>query len=807
MTYGLTGAVVRSDRGREICATEPATPSIAMADATSPSLDAAGVAAGKPESPPTSGERRRQATESRVAEISSLLSALEEAASEPQPVVRSAIVPAAMAPVTVAAQAPLVDDYENRLAQVRLGIASALFTALKYKHAATASHSLRVALGCSTWALYKRLDDETRDVVEVASLLHDVGKMAAPDAVLNKIPPLTAEEASPSAGYAEIGVHILACCCSAPRVLDAVRYAGMRFDGHGGGESVVRGDRLPLESRMIAIVDAFDALTSDLSRGAVRSRDEALRKLTAGAGTLYDPILVHQFIELLSQQQDGLTQQVAGRWLSELGKRQSELPWQLHAASEPPPREPKPSEGRLLFEQQLIDSMHDGVIFVDALGRIGLWSKGAERLTGVSSAAAVGRQFTPGLLDICNTAGRRLRDEACPVARSLSTVAQLRQRLEILGRQGEHVAVDLHAIPVLGPDGQLQGATVLLQDAQPEASLEVKCEALHAEVTKDPMTKAANRAEFDRMLALFIEAHQQAGMPCSLIMSDIDHFKKINDTFGHQAGDEAIITIANLLKQMCRSGDLVARYGGEEFAVLCADCSADDAVARAEQIRRKLAETPHACLGTRRLTASFGVAQLQPGDTPETLLGRSDRALLLAKEQGRNRVVQLGAPMAHQQQKKKSWWSFSGFRPQPLVEVVLSTAVPINVAIEKLRGFVTDQKARIISTRDKRVELEISMEGAGLQRRRGDRPAPFRVELEFSEERRARTNSVGHAAGVYARTMASVAIRPKRSRNRRRDEQMEHARLILQSLKAYLMAKEIDATTGEEREPVREGAR
>ena len=146
--------------------------------------------------------------------------------------------------------------------------------------------------------------------------------------------------------------------------------------------------------------------------------------------------------------------------------------------------------------------MHDGVIFVDRQSLIFLWSKGAERLTGVSSTAASGRHFTPGLLDMCNTAGRRVRDEACPVARALESGAQLRQRLEILGRQGGHVAIDLHAIPVHTHDGELLGATVVLHDAEPEASLEEKCEALHAEVTKDPMTKVANRAEFDRMQAL-----------------------------------------------------------------------------------------------------------------------------------------------------------------------------------------------------------------------------------------------------------------------------------------------------------------
>jgi diguanylate cyclase (GGDEF)-like protein len=759
-----------------------------MSDSISPSPDPSFASLGVanvPAAAPSVADRRRQETDSRVAEISSLLSALEEAATDTRKPPRPAPQPPARP----------VDNHENRLVQVRLGIASGLFTALQHKHPATASHSLRVAMGCSTWALYKRLDDETRDVVETASLLHDVGKISVPDQLLTKQSPLTADERGTLETHWEAGVHILGCCCSSMRVLDAVRYAGRRFDGTGNA-SPVGGDDLPLESRMIAIVDAYDMMTADPAQGKLRTREQALQELTRSAGEQFDPILVQQFIELLAHDQELLTQQVAGRWLKELGTRQSQLPWPVQEAQQAPRAAEPSSDSRSLFEQQLIDSMHDGVIFVDEYKNIFMWSKGAERLTGVSSTAATGRQFTPGLLDMCNTAGRRVRDEACPVARALGSMAQLRQRLEILGRQGEHVAIDLHAIPVLCSDGQLHGATVLLQDAQSEVSLEEKCEALHDEVTKDPMTKVANRAEFDRMLALFIEAHQQAGLPCSLIMSDIDHFKKINDTFGHQAGDEAIITVANLLKGMCRAGDLVARYGGEEFAVLCADCNMADAAARAEQIRKKLAETPHANLGNRRLTSSFGVAQLQANDTPESMLRRSDQALLMAKAQGRNQVVQVGVAMQQPQQPKKKWWNFGIFRAEPLIEAQLTTDVPINVAIEKLRGFVNDQRAKIISIRDNRVELEMSSEMVSHNRRKADRPAPYRIELEFSEERLERANNFGLAAGAYAHTVAAVTIRPKRRRNRRRDEQLERARLIMQSLKAYLMAKEV-AVPGE----------
>ncbi len=726
---------------------------------------------------------RQLATENRVAEISSLLSSLEEAASESGLIARPAA-PSRLKNV----------QHENRLVQVRLGIASSLFTALRHKHPQSAAHSLRVALGCSSWALFANFDDATRDAVELAALLHDVGKIGVLDSILLKPSRLTQEEKSAVAQHREYGLEILSDCCGSERVLDAVRYAGVRYDGQNSALPA-QGDDIPLEARMISIVDAFDSMTTDHVYRPARSRERALNELFECAGKQFDPVLIKQFVEMLSQHQDALSSQVAQRWLGELSKQISQLPWQ-EKTNAPASDGQKPTltltkEPRPLFEQKLIDAMHDGVVFVDSQAKVCMWSKGAERLTGVSSGAVIGRVFAPSLLDLCNHADRRIPDEDCPVAKALLTNTQLRQRLLVMGRQGKHVATDLHAIPVQAADGTVQGVTVLLHDAQPEATLEEKCEALHAEVTKDPMTKVANRAEFDRMQALFIEAHQQAQQPCSLIMVDIDHFKSVNDTYGHQAGDEAILAMASLLSSMCRSGDLVARYGGEEFAVLCADCSNADAASRAEQIRKKLAETQLACLGNKRITASFGVTELQSGDTSESMLRRSDRALLMAKEHGRNQVVQLGNGM-EQKMVKKKWWNFGSLRSQPVLRSTLTTAVPIDIAIEKLRGFVSDHQAKIATTSENMVELEVSSETVSLDRRKADRHITFRVELEFHEDRMKQTNRLGLATSEQVQTRVELTIRPKRAKRGRKSDRAERARLILQSIKAYLMAKESD---------------
>ena len=267
--------------------------------------------------------------------------------------------------------------------------------------------------------------------------------------------------------------------------------------------------------------------------------------------------------------------------------------------------------------------------------------------------------------------------------------------MTIVGRGERLVAVDAHAMPVIDRKGVTQGAVLLLHDASSEISLERQCQSLHEKATKDPLTQVANRAEFDRVHAMFVAAHQQQQVPCSLIMCDLDRFKRVNDTYGHQAGDEAIKSLASLLKSSCRPGDLVARYGGEEFVVLCADCDNATAARRAEQVRKSLGELAQAKMEGRTVTVSFGVTEIQPGDTPETMLRRADRALLMAKAKGRNVVVQLGSGSGGETvETRPAAWAPAAARPKETLEQELITPVPVRMAIEKLRGFVADHRAQ-----------------------------------------------------------------------------------------------------------------
>jgi len=157
----------------------------------------------------------------------------------------------------------------------------------------------------------------------------------------------------------------------------------------------------------------------------------------------------------------------------------------------------------------------------------------------------------------------------------------------------------------------------------------------------DPLTGLANRNMMDMELANSMARCRRTGEPLSLLMIDLDHFKRFNDTYGHTAGDDLLIALARILKYEIREVDLIIRYGGEEFLVIMPDTPIDVALRAAERIRKKV-ETGDFQVGegqSTHLTISLGAATSTDGsESPTILMTRADTALYLAKERGRNRV-------------------------------------------------------------------------------------------------------------------------------------------------------------------------
>jgi len=156
------------------------------------------------------------------------------------------------------------------------------------------------------------------------------------------------------------------------------------------------------------------------------------------------------------------------------------------------------------------------------------------------------------------------------------------------------------------------------------------------------LTGLNNRRFLENHLATMLEQAQRRGAPLSLMIFDIDHFKSVNDTYGHDAGDEVLKGFANRLRRVIRGGDLLCRLGGEEFVIAMPNVSLEAAMKVAERTRSAIEEEPFVIDETGRkiaITVSIGVAGPGSEGDPDSLYRRADRALYRSKSEGRNRVT------------------------------------------------------------------------------------------------------------------------------------------------------------------------
>jgi diguanylate cyclase (GGDEF)-like protein len=162
--------------------------------------------------------------------------------------------------------------------------------------------------------------------------------------------------------------------------------------------------------------------------------------------------------------------------------------------------------------------------------------------------------------------------------------------------------------------------------------------------TKDFLTDLVNRRRFFERLEQAMEEARIKKQGVSVVMFDIDFFKRINDTFGHDSGDVVLKNTALRVRELLRGSDCAARFGGEEFIILLSETRLDAAAALAEAVRKRMADTPFEEVGT--VSASFGVAEWNHAEEPRELINRADKALYVAKKTGRNKVVTAKTPTA-----------------------------------------------------------------------------------------------------------------------------------------------------------------
>jgi diguanylate cyclase (GGDEF)-like protein/PAS domain S-box-containing protein len=283
------------------------------------------------------------------------------------------------------------------------------------------------------------------------------------------------------------------------------------------------------------------------------------------------------------------------------------------------------------------------VVMLDVHGAVSEWNPSIGRLFDVAEGDLVGRPLMGWML-------ADLSQRATPVAfpdvqAALARQGWCRMHVQLLRLDQRIIWGDCMITPVVEADGVASGYVAVIRDVTDE---HLRTRQLMDEATTDPLTGLCNRRGLEQRVGALLDEPGGAPAVQTWIMVDIDHFKQVNDTHGHDGGDIVLKAVATTLQATARDGDTLARVGGEEFVLLLPGATASIGLIVAERLRLRIAALVVDIGGlTVRLTASFGVAQQGPDEAWAAALSRADVALFSAKNEGRNRaVLAAAAPLA-----------------------------------------------------------------------------------------------------------------------------------------------------------------
>ncbi|MAT64390.1 MAG: diguanylate cyclase [Gammaproteobacteria bacterium] len=298
----------------------------------------------------------------------------------------------------------------------------------------------------------------------------------------------------------------------------------------------------------------------------------------------------------------------------------------------------------------MLQTIDVGLVVLDRDYRVQMWNSFMENHSGLTPAHVMGNSLFSLFGEIPEAWFKRKLDMVFELnTRAFTTWEQRPYLLKFrtyrpISSPAAHMYQNVTLIPVGSADGRIRHVGIIIYDVTDTALGKRELEQANAQLAQlsrtDRLTRLNNRGYWEECLQQEFARFQRSKTPCSLIMFDIDHFKAVNDTHGHQAGDEVIRVTAATLRETIRNTDIAGRYGGEEFAIILTDTDAACARYVAERLRRKI-ESLTVAYEDKVIdhTISLGVAELGPElSTPQQWLEQADQALYRAKEGGRNRT-------------------------------------------------------------------------------------------------------------------------------------------------------------------------
>jgi diguanylate cyclase (GGDEF)-like protein/PAS domain S-box-containing protein len=302
------------------------------------------------------------------------------------------------------------------------------------------------------------------------------------------------------------------------------------------------------------------------------------------------------------------------------------------------------TEDRMPFREafyfEILNNLFDGLYFVDRERRITFWNRTAESLTGYEAREVVGRRCADNILVHVDSEGHNLCEGLCPVARTLEDGEAREADVFLHHRKGHRVPVAIRVTPIRGADGQITGAVELFNDNSRRLAEGQELEHLKRLALVDPVTELRNRHFLEFSLQAILKEVARYNWPMGLLFVDIDRFKRINDAYGHEAGDQILKAVAQTLAQSVRAFDVVGRWGGEEFVMIVRNITDKNLGRLADKIRTLVAKSfVTLAVAQVGVTVSVGATTLTPDDSVESAIARVDRLMYRSKAAGRNRVT------------------------------------------------------------------------------------------------------------------------------------------------------------------------
>jgi len=299
----------------------------------------------------------------------------------------------------------------------------------------------------------------------------------------------------------------------------------------------------------------------------------------------------------------------------------------------------------------ITQSIDVGVVVLDADYQVQVWNTFMENRSGLAPDQAIGQPFFHLFQEVDPEWFRKKVRSVMTLGTPAFTIWEQRPYLvrfknyQPITGQEEFMYQNTTILPLRSTNSEIKHICVVIYDVTDVATNRRQLQASNLQLQKlsstDRLTGLYNRGHWEEALKLEYARHARYGHATSLIMFDIDHFKRVNDTYGHQVGDQVIQRVADVLRELVRDADIAGRYGGEEFAVLLPDTDKAGGAMLAERLRKVVEEqTVESEAGPVRFTISLGVADLgYPTDDYKQLIEWADQALYASKRGGRNRVT------------------------------------------------------------------------------------------------------------------------------------------------------------------------